>query len=354
MAQFLCLAYPCSVDGGVDPVEFVKQILQRQNAQQLRKAVCRILGVPESTSNPSLYRKAESLRKKWRVTVAKDETNMASDFQSAEHLLAGKQLTRHPSSQVINGLDNEQITNLKAFLRYYNTMFHQGIRILYLIGHAISSSGATILQQNPADDTCRSEVWPWPLNNYLNLKESLQQVTDDAQKGDLVVFSSGLLTPEWVIGVLQEAESKAQNQFPNIIVIVVDACYSGTWVERMRAELERMRAQLGNDPLKYTRILLQTSCGPDEESYGQLFTPQFVNLNLLPNYEINVRLALPTQNPQFFDSKDPSPQSQQIPIISINIESRNFKFINTPIGDMGPENHVQSRNDAFCTKVPYN
>ena len=55
------------------------------------------------------------------------------------------------------------------------------------------------------------------------------------------MFSSGLLTPEWVISVLQEAE--LQHHSNNTNVIVVDACYSGTWVGRMKVELEKAPLQ---------------------------------------------------------------------------------------------------------------
>ena len=79
---------------GVDPVKFVKEILQRHNPQQSKSTVYQILGVPVSTSDADLFTKAESLREKWRLrTVQDDRTNMTLDFQSATSLQVQKQLT---------------------------------------------------------------------------------------------------------------------------------------------------------------------------------------------------------------------------------------------------------------------
>ena len=97
-----------------------------------------------------------------------------------------------------------------------------------------------------------------------------------------------------------------------------------------------MKAVLDQNPLQHTRILLQTSCGPDEEAYGQLFTPHFINLNFGTNYPINPG----TQNPQFFDSFE----HRRLAISSI-------KIINNSIGGGG---NARSRNQAFREKVPYN
>ena len=327
--QLLCLAYPCSVDGDVNPVAFIQQIY----------AVCRMLEADSNATNDD--GRAAGLQNRWGSTVREDKTNMDPDHASAYSFR--RQLMPHPHSEVINEFGNEHLTSVRAFLMYYDQRYHKGIRLLYLIGHAISDQVATTLRQFPADDgTGKSEVWPWRIfdsSDVHGINKLPSQVTAEARKGDLVVFSSGLLTPEWVIGVLQQAESNQQNKFYNTIVIVVDACYSGTWVERMRDELERA-------PLQYTRILLQTSCGPDELAYSKLFTPMFVNQNLGTNFEVDQ--AAPTQTPQFFDSNNQDPPPQDILIV---VSGRNFRFINAPIGQGG--GNAQPRNHTFRKFVPY-
>ena len=99
-------------------------------------------------------------------------------------------------------------------------------------------------------------------------------MTSKAQKGDIVVFSIGFLTPEWVTEILKNYEKDLTSQkevVQNTIVIVIDACYSGTWKTRMQQCLNAK-------PLDFTRIILQTSCGEDEVSYGYYFMPVFCAL----------------------------------------------------------------------------
>ena len=352
-AHFLCLAYPCSVDGGIDLVKFVKQLLRRRN-DQLKNTVCQILEVGRGTSDANLLARAETLRQDWGSTVAQDKTNMQLDIQSALRFSVAandpyrvytqqtNELTRHFHCLVVSEFRTEYISSLGAFLLHYNHMFHRGIRFLYLIGHAISNNAADILHQHAADnETCKCEVWPWDMINSKDsagINKNPSDVTNNAQRGDLVVFSCGLLTPEWVIDKLH----KARTTYNNTIVIVVDSCYSGTWVERMKTKLR-------NTPLQHTRILLQTSCGPNEGACGQLFTPLFVNLNLGTNLSVNQQA--PQQTPQFFDS-DYLEEDHGAPPNIITIGGRlTYRFINYPIGT---GSNAESRNRAFRVKVPYN
>ena len=137
MAQthFLCLAYPCNVDGGVDPVAFVRLMLQQQNPT-LRDAVCRSLGVAEDIDDADLLEQAVGQRRNWRQTVTQDSTDMASDLRFAL-TFTDHHLIRHPNSQLISELHNNHINTLRSFLLCHRQDFHQGIRILYLIGHTI-------------------------------------------------------------------------------------------------------------------------------------------------------------------------------------------------------------------------
>lgn len=349
LIPFLCLAYPCDVKGGVDPVAFVRQILECRN-DEIRKAVCQVLRVRETIDDAGLLQRAVDQRENWNHTVTQDSTNMRTDFQHALNF-TDDQVARI-SSCFITELNDEHISTLRSFLLCYDHGFHRGIRFLYLIGHAISNRGATILRRYPTNDHPKegekeSKVWPWRLydcSNQGGIGKSPSEVTRKAQRGDLVVFSSGLLTPEWVIDVLQEAELQRENQFYNTIVIVVDACYSGTWVDRMRLALN------GNS-LQYTRILLQTSCGPDEGAYGQSFTPYFVNQNLDTHYKVDQEA--PTQTPHFFDSTNPN--NPGLPPQNIPIGTTGgifFRFINEPIGRGG--GNARSRNHTFRKFVPFN
>ena len=135
-------------------------------------------------------------------------------------------------------------------------------------------------------------------------------MTLQAHKGDIIVFDSGLLTPQWVVKKLRGCEENLRSQkkpVQNTIVIVIDACYSGNWKTRMQRCLT-------DEPLQFTRVILQTSCGEDEVSYGGCFMPVFCDLqdtekrkNLLGLYEneeiIDGIELLYDQTPTFYDSK---------------------------------------------------
>ena len=159
------------------------------------------------------------------------------------------------------------------------------------------------------------------------MDQSPKVMTRNAQKGDIVVFSCGLLTPEWVVKKLKGCEDnlKSRNKVvENTIVIVIDSCYSGVWNTRMRQSLSAEPAK----PLQCTRVILQTSCGENEVSYGQCFTPVFCALQdgdkrkeLLQAYE---------NHNQPLDGADESFEwSPQIPTI------------------------YDSRNEAIGIEVPY-
>ena len=183
-----------------------------------------------------------------------------------------------------------------------------------LCGHGLSEEAATNLRDNPADDTTKkSREWTWDFRDCENLNGMNQKASDmilQAHKGDIIVFDSGLLTPQWVVKKLRGCEENLRSQkkpVQNTIVIVIDACYSGNWKTRMQRCLT-------DEPLQFTRVILQTSCGEDEVSYGGCFMPVFCALQddkkcntlllLYENKEFVDRIGLLyDQTPTFYDSK---------------------------------------------------
>lgn len=311
----LYLAYPCSVDAGVDPVKYTKTIISRikdkveqgdeQAAETLRRELCRLIPECDTSSNyDKLTTNAAKLTESWGYAVREDKTMMEDDMDDVakrsknmdfiEHginrpLEANGVLILEPLRVIEEFLD-EHITDVRGFLKCIPVQPPQNgiVRFLYLCGHGLSDEVARELRDNPADDgTKKSQAWPWELCRCEETMNRLPSaVTRDAQKGDIVVFSSGLLTPEWVVEKLREYEEN-QNRVENTIVIVIDACYSGTWIRRIRECLTDRQLQC-------TRVIVQTSCGEDEVSYGGCFTPVFCALQdtekcaeLLTHYKEN-------------------------------------------------------------------
>ncbi len=185
-----------------------------------------------------------------------------------------------------------QIQKISSFLQ--SKPEENEVRILCIIGHGLTQQQAEELNENPPkfdNKNCKdsrkmkSRRWKWTLAN-CNDKKGLgkgytaRSVCKNAKKGDVVVFSSGFLTPEWIVKQLRKRErNKVHGKIPFTLVLLVDSCYSGVWTERIKTKLERV------DGFQNTRLIVQTSCAADEESYGQYFIPLWCALQKESNQE---------------------------------------------------------------------
>ncbi len=91
-------------------------------------------------------------------------------------------------------------------------------------------------------------------------------VTKYASVGDVYAFHAGILSPKWIIDQLKKRDKEWG--IDNLVIIVLDSCYSGQWV----AYFAWYFADHANS-LEHTKIIVQTSCGRDEESCGGFFIP---------------------------------------------------------------------------------
>lgn len=286
----LYFGYPCSVDAGVDPVEYTEKIIDlcrelektQQDTQRLREDLVRLIpGCSMNSTYEQLIKNAGELRKSWGYAVYEDKTMMESDMHLVAKCSVGKGFIEQAINKylvVIEEFRDEHITNVQAFLSCISPAQDGTIRFLCLCGHGLSEKAADNLRSHPADDgTKKSTVWDWYLYDCKDpegMNQEASEITMKARKGDVAVFSSGLLTPEWVVAKLGDCEDNLRSRkemVQNTIVIVIDACYSGMW-------RTRMQQCLTTKPLDFTRVILQTSCGEDEVSYGCYFMPVFCAL----------------------------------------------------------------------------
>ena len=285
----LYLGYPCSVDAGVNPVAYADMIIIRikklreeqrtREAQILRDQLCRL--IPDcsmDSTDAKLKGNAEKLRESWGHTVHEDKTMMMGDMKLVANCfdrVGFSDVNKDLNLRVIDEFLDEHIDDVKAFLCCIPDPQNNTIRFLCLCGHGLSEEDAAKLCHNPANGANRSPVWPWELCSCRKTMEQEASVmTRNAKQGDIVVFSSGLLTPKWVIDRLRDCEDNLRSRnkmVRNTIVIVIDACYSGMWKTRMQKCLT-------TKALKFTRVILQTSCSEDEVSYGCCFIPVFCAL----------------------------------------------------------------------------
>ena len=238
-------------------------------------------------------------------------------------ITGGPHTARTPGfGSLIDEFGQERISEVRTFLAFKRR--DADVQILYLIGHGLSQLMADQLRANPANDASKKSArWRWPLKDCENVNGLgilPSKVTSEAQRGNLVVFSSGFLSPEWVVEQLRKRDT-----CDNTIVIVIDSCYSGSWKTRISKSLSQ-------SPLRHTRVLLQTASGPDEEAYGYFFTPLFCALQDVSPVdidEVNKVQDSPValQNPMFYDSK-PDVRHPDSPTVNVKIAGLCFRFFN--------------------------
>ncbi len=237
-----------------------------------------------------------------------DLTMMSQDYD----MFTGFSLFSCYNSHFINDSYCTQIQMMSSFLQ--SKPKENEVRILCIIGHGLSQQQAKLLNENPPafdNDRCtdssemKSCQWKWSLIN-CNDKEGLgkgytaRSVCENAKKGDVVVFASGFLTPEWIVEQLRKREKNEFNgKISFTLVLLVDSCYSGVWTKRIETDL------LEHSRLNYTRLVVQTSCAAEESSYGQCFIPYWCamqNENKRGKQEYSDETQNCKQTPTLYDS----------------------------------------------------
>lgn len=324
--QTLCLAYPCSVSSGVDPVAYAEELHSRAMRPNSDPAfidqLCRILGLEKSdlTDLKKVKKSAEELKKRFAYNIESDGTSMKQDWNLVYKWANSVNRISHPISQVISEAGNEHIMTISSFLRSQQCQ----VKVLYLIGHGLTNERAVQLHANPADDiSMKSKCLDWALYDCKTaFGKTPGRVTREAKMGDLVVFYSGFLTPEWVVKQLRERDQCGTG---NTIVLVIDSCYSGTWGKRISSLV---------GCLTCTRVLLQTAAAHDGKAYGYFFTPLFHALQKATEGEIGEVKRTPCnyisevpQMPTFYDSEEDSSADD---FVQVEIQDLKFRFFNRP------------------------
>lgn len=197
----------------------------------------------------------------------------------------------------------KRVGNMRTFLRR-NPSSPNEVRILCIIGNSLSDEQAKMLREEPTDDDeMTSKNWKWKLSGCNGSKGlgkgyTANTVCANAQKGDIVAYSDGFIAPEWVVEQLRKRESKSK--IPFTLVLLVDACYSGAWKKRIECELEKKKFQ-------NTRLVVQTSCDENEESYSEYFIPLWCDLQkdsieVADDRDDEIESKC-MQTPTFFDSE---------------------------------------------------
>ncbi len=168
-----------------------------------------------------------------------------------------------------DSVKNQYVDRLREFLIGQPNQKNKSISVLCLTGHGLSPHSAEKLRDNPIVYGVRSPYLPFELKNCSKMMGkgyTPYTVTKYASAGDVVAFHSGLLSPKWVLDQLQTRDSKKDD---SLVIIIVDACYSGQWVTYFNDK---------NTCLDHTKVIVQTACNGDEVSYSNLFIPLWIEL----------------------------------------------------------------------------
>ena len=213
--------------------------------------------------------------------------------------------------------DDIPVEHIEKFLS--RLLPNSSLQVLYICGHGIGGDRANQLRENFVDGS-KNECWQWhPL--HTDADTTLRS----ASKGDVVAYHTGLISPLWVLEKLGIRENNCKNNNSyNTIIIILDSCHSGCWIDRIKDDLKKFEK---------TRVIIQTACGADEESYGEYFLPLWCDLqgkrNDIETIKQEKVLDLSIQTPSFFDSdEDTASSSTNLGgVFQVKINGYDFFFI---------------------------
>ena len=266
--------------------------------------------------------RTQELNLRFLHTKYEDETSMLKDWRQIKSYANKKnffqQLTRLEVG-FADEADNYRIGNLQGFLKssYYP------LSILCLIGHGVKAVHAKALQESQVDQRLISPAWRWRLDRCNTFGEDYnsEKMCKEVNEGDLAVFHCGFLTPHWVY---MQLEQRDVDKKETTVIILIDSCFSKAWIKTLEPLLKK---------LEYTRVIVQTACEVNEESYGQYFIPLWVKLqeqSFSPLEDISCSEIHPSQHPSFYVSH-PQHFKQSVNklapgCVEVEIEEKSFKF----------------------------
>ena len=219
----------------------------------------------------------------------------------------------------------DSIQAIKNVLQGVHLEFGKTTSILCLLGHGLNEDRARQLRENPIQiGETYTDLLPLPMDlcqQGLGPAYTPTRVTSEASKGDIYIFKSGLISPQWVLDQLKVREAQGvRSGTETTVILILDSCYSGAWIDYFRQQCRFM----------YTKVIIHTACGSDEVSYGQNFITLWVKLQELAQeiwkvMEISPN-ASPMQQPQLYISH-PEFSSEVVPgCVAVESDGRKFLF----------------------------
>ena len=297
-----------------------KQLNTHSENYFLRTSVCST-GTDLPNIHAAIRERTPELKARGQFTHFEDRTEMQKDVKCLENAPFIEPL--RPSSFVVTEPSLDGILAIKNVLQGVHLHVHFGktTSILCLLGHGMPEDRARQFRENPIQKgETYTHLLPLPMDHCqqgLGPAYTPHRVTSEASKGDIYIFKSGLISPQWVLDQLEVREAQGVH---STVILILDSCYSGAWVDYFQQQCQ----------FSYTRVIIQTACGPNEVSYGQNFITLWVNLQELAQeiwdvMEISPN-ASPMQQPQLYISHSEF-SSKVVPgCVAVESDGRKFLF----------------------------
>ena len=151
-----------------------------------------------------------------------------------------------------------------------------GTIFIYLSGHGLSVRQAEKLNENKEDFSFGDEY-------ILNMTRTQCTASNQTiSAGDIIGFIKFISSVDFIKEFLSIC--KNGDQYERHLVLIIDACFSGNWIDTVQENKLLKRMNYG----KKMSILLQTSTESEQKSNGYFFTPLFVHLNRLDEKDLEV------------------------------------------------------------------
>lgn len=165
-----------------------------------------------------------------------------------------------------------------------------GTIFIYLSGHGLSNEQVEKLNENKASISFGDK-------HIFNMtREQCTTANQEILSGDIIGFTKFISAKNFIKEFLSTC--KNDDQYERHLVLIVDACFSGNWINTIREKKWLKRINFN----KKLSILLQTSAESTQKSNGYFFTPLFVHLNRM--HENDLQILINDFNSMTVEQKD--------------------------------------------------
>ncbi|CAF1319868.1 unnamed protein product, partial [Rotaria sordida] len=265
---YRCIGFPCGIDGGPGQDERTDSTWMTEDVDLITRFLI------EKNAHPAMNR--DDLEASGRLLKEDDNRFPASTvfdtIEEVDQVLVTDKSWSYvgdrcwlPSRKHVRSYDSSSISNDCVW---------NAVLVIYLTGHGLSKEQSERLANwrlNKSIGDQHSQYAPYPISQ--NRDWQLRKF------GEIIGFAEFLSCEDFYSEYHHDCEDQFGNEITKPhdyhIVLIVDSCFSGTWLSELREHASR-----NDDYPQNMSVTIQTSAGSEstDYSYGHFFTPLFVKL----------------------------------------------------------------------------